>query len=110
MPVYPNRQGDGLFITLKYRDGELDTGSYTGSYSHKPAARVYNTQGKAKAQWNRFIKDGYGSRVAELRINSDGSIAAEWIDGDWTPTAELCKHSRYGKTCKLLKGHEGIHQ
>lgn len=110
MPVYDNRQGDGLFIALKYRNGVLDTGSYTGGYAHKPAARVYNTAGKAKAQWSRFIKDGYDSRAAELRVNSDGSIEAVWIDEKWTPNVALCKHSRYGKTCKLLKGHEGIHQ
>ncbi|MDO3050715.1 hypothetical protein [Mycobacteroides abscessus] len=110
MVVYNNKQGTGLFVVVKYVDGELDTGSYTGSYARKPPARTYNTRGQAKTQWQRFIKDGYGARAAELRINPDGSIQAVWIDGEWTPTPDLCKYSRYGNTCKLLKGHEGIHQ
>ncbi|ALA48501.1 hypothetical protein SEA_NICHOLAS_83 [Mycobacterium phage Nicholas] len=110
MTVYRNRQGSGLFIVFKYIDGELDTGSYTGSYARKPPARTYNTPGQAKAQWNRFIKDGYGARAAEIGFDESGQPFIRFIDEEWTPTVELCKYSKYGKTCKLKKDHEGIHQ
>lgn len=110
MTVYRNRQGTGLFIVFKYVDGELDTGSHSGSYARKPPARTYNTSGHAKAQWNRFIKDGYGARAAEIAFDDQGGPTIRFIDEDWVPTTEICKFTRYSKTCKLRKGHDGIHQ
>ncbi|AYD82260.1 hypothetical protein SEQ_HALENA_82 [Mycobacterium phage Halena] len=111
MIAYRNNQGTGLFIVFKYIDGELDTGSYNGSYARKPPARTYNTVGAAKRQWQLFIKQGYGARAAEIYFDpDDGEPMIDFIDTEWTPNTELCKFSKYGKTCKLLKGHEGIHQ
>jgi hypothetical protein len=108
--MHYNPQGEGLFVVFKLKaDGTLDTGSYTGSYAYKPPARMYNTPGKAKAQWGRFKKAGYGARAAKIHFN-DGVPTVEFIDQDWVAAADLCKFKAYGKTCKLLKGHEGIHQ
>lgn len=113
MTVYKNRQGTGLYLVFKFIDGELDTGSHSGTYQYKPPTRSYNTTGKAKAQWNRFQKDGYGSRVAEITIDNLGAPHIEYIDHDWTPTIELCKHAarignRYHE-CRRRINHPGIH-
>lgn len=110
MVVYRDNQGDGLWIVFKFVGNELDTGSYNGSYARKPPARTYNKRGPAKAQWNRFIKDGYRARVAEVFIDDSGSPQISWVDQEWIPSVELCKFYKYGKTCKLPKGHEGIHK
>jgi hypothetical protein len=91
---YSNRQGDGLFLVLKFQKGELDTGSYTGSYRHKPACRSYNTIGVAKTQRTRWIKEGYQVRVASVTVDEDGPHI-EYIDQDFPPVVELCKH--YGE-------------
>lgn len=113
MTVYKNRQGTGLYLVFKFIDGELDTGSYNGSYQYKPPTRSYNTTGKAKAQWNRFQKDGYGSRVAEVTIDETGEPRIEYIDHDWIPQIERCKHSaRVGnhyQECYRRINHRGIH-
>lgn len=109
MTTYRNPQGDGLFIVFKYINGKLDTGSHTGSYAYKPPARMYNTPAKAKAMWNRFIKEGYGARVGEIYFDGD-KPRIRFIDEEWVANVELCKFSKYGKTCKLKKGHDGIHQ
>lgn len=111
MTVYKNRQGSGLFIVFKYINGELDTGSYSGTYARKPPARTYNTASQAKTQWQRFIKDGYGARAAEIWFDEPfNEFRVTFIDEDWVPNVELCKYHRYGKTCSLLKGHDGIHK
>jgi hypothetical protein len=116
MTVYTNNQGDGLWIVFKFdpEDGDLNTNSHNGSYARKPPARTYNKQGPAKAQWNRYIKDGYRSRVATIDAN-ESLIIIRWCDEDWVPTAVRCRHSdrsgRYGRRieCQRRKDHDGIH-
>lgn len=111
---YSNAQGDGLFLVLKFQAGELDTGSYTGSYRHKPACRSYNTIGMAKQMRTRLVKEGYGVRVAEVTVDETG-IHIAYIDQDFAEVVDRCKHSdrsgTYGRRieCQLRKGHEGIH-
>ena len=131
--MYNNPEGDGIFLVFKFRNDQLDTGSHTGtgSYRYKGPARVYNTSGKAKAQWTRYQREGYGSRVAEIRVDGeDDSLQATWISDGWVLKPELCKarffpadaectyvgwcphHSRQlhqRSTCYRRKGHSGIH-
>lgn len=77
--AYNNRQGDGLFLVLKFQDATLDTGSYTGSYRHKPACRSYNTYSMAKTQRTRFRKEGYVARIAEVTIDGSGTPHIAWV-------------------------------
>ncbi|WP_078344586.1 hypothetical protein [Mycobacteroides chelonae] len=80
MPMYANAQGDGLFLVLKFgADDGLDTGSYTGSYRHKPACRSYNTIGQARTQRTRFRNQGYGARIAEVTV-ADGEPSIRWVE------------------------------
>lgn len=118
--MYNNPQGDGIYLVFKFRDDQLDTGSHTGTYRYKGPARVYNTVGKAKAQWTRFQREGYGSRVAEIRVDpDDGEIHGLWVDADWVLSPELCKYRSQVRTtcghgwtyeiCYRRKSHSGIH-
>lgn len=78
--MYANAQGDGLFLVLKFgADGGLDTGSYTGSYRHKPSCRSYNTLAQAKTQRTRFRNQGYGARIAEVTV-ADGEPSIRWVE------------------------------
>lgn len=117
----------GLFVVLKFgRDG-LDTSSRTTSRGRMPPARTYDTDGKARAQWTRYQRAGFGSHVAQLWISpEDGEIHAKWIDAGWVLKPEQCK-SRYHVdkvyyhedgdsftrrqhlTCQRDKGHDGLH-
>lgn len=81
MPMYANAQGDGLFLVLKFdTDDSLDTGSYTGSYRHKPACRSYNTFAAAKYQRTQYRNQGYGARIAEVTI-AGGEPSIRWVEG-----------------------------
>ncbi len=111
----------GIFIVFKFLAGELDTTSYSTSWNRKPPARTYDTEGKAKAQWQRYIKDGYEPRAAEITFEMDPGgelrVYVRFIDQDWVPKGELCKHrqridtekSFYYQECKLRKNHDGLH-
>lgn len=78
--MYRNPQGEGLFIVIKFHDGEVDTGSYTGSYRHKPAARTYNTFPEAKKQRTRYRKEGYVARIGEITFDGSGTPSIAWVD------------------------------
>jgi len=111
----------GLFIVFKFdkKSGALDTDSRTHDWGRMPPARTYDTDGKARAQWTRYQRAGYGARAAEVKISVADKISIEWCDEGWTLKPQICewnkrKYNANGgwvgyEKCFRVRYHHGIH-